>query len=242
MKKLNRIKPLSKGHQITWWVCRFLLFVWGVWGMMHGYTSEFVQATFAIIFTHLWDLFQLFGGRSFITKYPAYMQTMLNCFICFGCVVGTTLNTRTDFTGIDLPEHMFAGYLACTGAFVLCEIMQGEKQPIKPSVQALFSLGFAVSILVGWEFYEFTMDRLYGFTMQHGQNPYSYGLTDTMIDLIVGTVGALIAMFIEAFRRVGIIGGKNRHEIRAKYLAERAEIKKEKMRQKALEEGASGEI
>ena len=86
------------------------------------------------------------------------------------------------------------------------------------------------------------MDRLYGFTMQHGQTPYSYGLTDTMIDLIVGTVGALIAMFIEAFRRVGIIGGKNRHEIRAKYLAERAEIKKEKMRQKALEEGASGEI
>ena len=71
MKKLNRIKPLAKGHQITWWVCRFLLFVWGVWGMMHGYTSEFVQAAFAIIFTHLWDMFQLFGGRSFITKYPA---------------------------------------------------------------------------------------------------------------------------------------------------------------------------
>jgi hypothetical protein len=242
MKKLNRISPLGKGHQITWWVCRFLLFVWGVWGMLHGYTSEFIQAVFAIIFTHLWDMFQLFGGRSFITKYPAYMQTMLNCFICFGCVVGTTLNTRTDFTGIDLPEHMFAGYLACTGAYVLSEIMQGEKQPIKISVQAIFSLCSAVSVLVGWEFYEFTMDRLYGFTMQHGQISYSYGLTDTMIDLIVGTVGALIAMFIEAFRRVGIIGGKNRHEKRAKYKAERALVKAEKMRQKALEENKTGEI
>ena len=240
--RLRKIPLLPRSTQYIWWACRLALVIWGVWGMLHGYTSEFIQATFAIIFTHLWDMFQLFGGRSFITKNPAYMQTMLNCFICFGCVVGTTLNTRTDFTGIDLPEHMFAGYLACTGAYVLSEIMQGEKQPIKISVQAIFSLCSAVAVLVGWEFYEFTMDRLYGFTMQHAHISYSYGLTDTMIDLIVGTVGALIAMFIEAFRRVGIIGGKGRHEKRAKYKAERALVKAEKMRQKALEEKESGEI
>lgn len=228
MKKLNRIPPLSKGTKITWWVCRGLLFVWGVSGMLHGYTSEFIQATFAIIFTHLWDMFQLFGGKSFITKYPAYMQTLLNCFICFACVVGTTLNTRTDFTGIDIPEHMFAGYLACTGAFVLADIVQGQKHPLKISVQAMFSLAFAVMLLVGWEFYEFTMDRLYGFVMQHGQKPGSEGLTDTMVDLILGSAGALIAMFIEAFRRVGLIGGKNRHELREKYKKERAEFKREK--------------
>ncbi len=236
MKKLRKIEPLSKGHIITWWVCRALLFIWGVWGMLHGYTSEFVQATFAIIFTHLWDMFQLFGGRSFITKYPAYLQTMLNVFICFACTVGTTLNTRTDFRGIDIPEHIFAGYLAATGAFVLADIMQGQKQPIKVSVQAIFSLGGAMCVLVGWEYYEFTMDRLYGFVMQHGQVPYSYGLTDTMIDLMLGTLGALAAMFIEAFRKVGIIGGKGRRERREKYLAERAEIKKEKLRLKAAEE------
>lgn len=235
MKKLRRIQKLSKAEEITWWVCRFLLFVWGVWGMLHGYTSEFIQATFAIIFTHLWDMFQLFGGRSFITKYPSYMQTMLNVFICFACVVGTTLNTRTDFDGIDIPEHIFAGYLACTGGFVLSEIMQGEKHPIKISVQAMFSFGCAMAVLVGWEYYEFTMDRLYGFVMQHGQKPYSYGLTDTMVDLMLGTGGALLAMFIEAFRRVGIIG-KNKKAIREKWLAERAQFKEEKMRQRQFEE------
>ena len=170
------------------------------------------------------------------------MQTMLNCFICFACVIGTTLNSRTDFTGIDIPEHIFAGYLACTGSFILIEIIQGEKHPIKISAQALFSIGFSVMLLVGWEFYEFTMDRLYGFVMQHGHISYGYGLTDTMIDLIVGTAGALVAMFIEAFRRVGIIGGKDRHIRRAKYKAERAEVKAEKLRQKALEEGGLGEI
>ena len=90
MKKLNHIPVLPKGHQICWWVCRALLFLWGSWGLLHGYTSEFIQGCFAIAFTHLWDLFQLLGGRSFITRVPYQLQTMLNCFICFSCVVGTT--------------------------------------------------------------------------------------------------------------------------------------------------------
>lgn len=235
MRKLRRIAPLSKGEQITWWVCRAALFVWGVWGMLHGYTSEFIQATFAIIFTHLWDMFQMFGGKSFITKVPSYLQTMLNVFICLACVVGTTLNTRTDFTGIDIPEHMFAGYLATTGAFVLSGIMQTQKTPIKVSVQALFSLGFGVAILVGWEFYEFTMDRLYGFVMQHGQYAESYGLTDTMIDLIIGTAGCLLAMFIEAFRKVGLLG-KGKEERREAFLKEREQVKREKQLLREKEE------
>lgn len=227
MKRLNKISPLPKSHEIIWWVCRILLFVWGVWGLMHGYTSEFVQAVFAIIFTHLWDMFQLFGGKSFITKYPYRMQTMLNMFICFGCVVGSTINSRTDFTGIDIPEHIFAGYLSCVGAFVLADIVQGEKYPIKISLQSLFALTGAITVLVGWEVYEFTMDRLYGFVMQHGQVPYGEGLTDTMVDLLLGAGGALVAMFLEAFRRAGFIG-KNKTEVRAKVKAEREIAKAEK--------------
>ncbi|MGN0448402.1 MAG: hypothetical protein ACI4GC_07650 [Acutalibacteraceae bacterium] len=234
-KKLNKIPPLSKGTQYTWWACRLALFLWGVWGLMTGYTSEIVQAAFAIIFTHLWDMFQLFGGKSFITKVPSFLQTMLNVFICLACVVGTTLNTRTDFRGIDIPEHIFAGYLATTGAFVLCGIMQGEKRPVKVSVQALFSFGFGVSLLVGWEFYEFTMDRLYGFVMQHGQVSYAYGLTDTMVDLMLGSGGCLAAMFVESFRQAGLFG-KGKEEKRRIYLEGRAEVKREKALRKMKED------
>ena len=225
MRKLHKIDGPSKGELITWQVCRVLLLVWGIWGLFHGYTSEIIQAAFAIIFTHLWDFFQMFASeKNFIKQYPSYIQTMLNVFICLACVVGTTLNTRTEFRGIDIPEHIFAGYLSCTGAFVLAEIMQGKTHKIKISVQALFSLGCSVALLVGWEFYEFTMDRLYGFVMQHGQMPGSYGLTDTVLDLIWGCLGSFSAMFIEAFRRVGVIG-RNREEKRAAFRAERAQAK-----------------
>ena len=195
LKKLNAIEPLPKAEERIWWVCRVLLFVWGAWGLLTGYTSEFIQACFAIAFTHLWDLFQLLGGKSFITRYPFRLQTVLNCFICFACVIGTTLNARTSFSYIDIPEHIFAGYLA----------------------------------LVGWEFYEFTMDRLYGFVMQHGQEPNALGLTDTMVDLILGSAGAIAAMLIEAFKRSGRIG-KDKAAVRARYVAQREAFKKEKDR------------
>ena len=226
-KKLNKIPALPKAHYITWIVCRTLLFLWGVWGLLHGYTSEFIQALFAIAFTHLWDLFQLLGGHSFILKVHYSLQTMLNVFICFACVIGTTINTRTSFAHIDVPEHIFAGFMAAMAGFSLAEIMQGEKQPLKISVHAVFALCFGVTLLAGWEFYEFTMDRLYGFVMQHGQKPYSAGLTDTMVDLILGAGGAVAGMLIGAFSRVGLIG-KDRKIRRAIYKNQREAFKAEK--------------
>ena len=105
----------------------------------------------------------------------------------------------------------------------------------------MFSLCFAVTLLVGWEFYEFTMDRLYGFVMQHGEELYSEGLTDTMTDLILGASGALFAMFLEAFKRTGIIG-KNKKEVRAEYKKRREEFKREKARLTELGADLSKEL
>lgn len=228
MKKLNKIPPLSKTTLVIWWVCRGLLLIWGICGLMYGYTTMFLQATFAIIFTHLWDLFQILGGKSFITKMPAYLQTELNIFACFGCVVGTTLNNFTSFDLIDIPEHTYAGFLACSFGFVLCDIMQGEKHRIKPSVQALFGMAIGVAMMVGWEFYEFTMDRLYGMDLQHALPNATDGALDTMIDLILGSAGALIAMFVEAFRRVGLFG-EGKEARREAYRLAREEAKRDKL-------------
>lgn len=227
MEKIRKSEPLGTATQVIWWVCRALLLAWGIVGLLYGYTVQFVQAVFAIAFTHLWDMWQLWGGKSFITRVPAYLQTELNIFACFGCVVGTSVNNYTDFEGIDIPEHIFAGFLACTFGFILCDLMQGEKRKIKPAVQGLFAFAFGVAMMVGWEFYEFTMDRLYGFNMQHSALFTSDGLVDTMIDLILGAAGSLAAMFLEAFRRTGRYG-KNKKAKRDAYLRSKAEAKLEK--------------
>ena len=58
---------------------------------------------------------------------------------------------------------------------------------------ALFSFSFAIAIGVVWEIFEFFMDISFGLNMQKS------GLIDTMGDLIVDSLGALLASGIGYF-------------------------------------------
>ncbi len=201
-KTFNKIPALPRGTQVTWWVCRGLVFLWGTVMLFSGHTVEFLEAVFGIIFTHLWDLFQWLGGKTFITQVPYRLQTMLNVFLCFAIVVGTTINKFTTLDFIDIPEHFLAGYIATAGSYELAVIIQSKRptdKVLSPALAAMFSLAFGVMLLTGWEFYEFTMDRLYGLNLQRTEYYTDAGLVDTMVDLIVGTAGSLASMFITAF-------------------------------------------
>lgn len=200
-KTLNPITPMPTHTIVLWWVCRASLLVWGLNGLFRGYTSEFIQALFAIAFTHLWDLFQLLGGRSFITQMPWQFQTDLNLFITLGVCIGSTLNNRTDFTGSDIFTHFFAGFIAAGWCGELIKIMQAKKgTELAPSIVAMAGMGMSLAILVGWEIYEFTMDRLYGFSLQMSSPFNEEGLVDTMVDYIIGAAGSLAGMFWFAFK------------------------------------------
>lgn len=63
---------------------------------------------------------------------------------------------------------------------------------LSPFFIALFAFCFAVMIGALWEIYEFGMDRIVGFNMQKFRGPGQDGLVDTMFDLIVDSIGALI--------------------------------------------------
>lgn len=203
-KTLNKIPALPLSHQLFWWICRGLILIWGTVMLFSGYTTEFLEAVFGIIFTHLWDLFQLLGGKTFITQIPYRLQTMLTGLLCFAIVVGTTINKFTTFDFIDIPEHFLSGYLATAGSYELAIILQGKRptdKTLSPALAAMFAFAFGVTLLVGWEFYEFTMDRLYGLELQRSDFDSEAGLIDTMVDLIVGTAGSLLSMFVTAFSK-----------------------------------------
>ncbi|NIQ16387.1 MAG: hypothetical protein GTO02_18945, partial [Candidatus Dadabacteria bacterium] len=61
-----------------------------------------------------------------------------------------------------------------------------------PGFMALFAFVFALAFGVIWEMFEFSMDQLFGLSMQKPMFNDPSGLTDTMWDLIVDTLGALI--------------------------------------------------
>ena len=211
----NKIGYLPQKVRIAWIAMRAGILIWGIFGLFHGSVVEFLQAIFAIAFTHLWDMFQLWGGKSFITRVHYKYQTLLNAFIFFGTVIGSTINNRTSFEHCDLISHFLAGALTAYFAYDFAYLIQGKKGRLSPALASMFSLGFSCAICIGWEFYEFTMDRLYGLHLQRSLPTSDSGLVDTMVDLILGVAGALIAMLYISFKRNGVIG-RDKERIKAR--------------------------
>lgn len=197
---------LPKKQRILWIILRIVILGWGVYGLFHGSVVEFLEAIFAIIFTHLWDFFQIFGKKSFIIEVEASTQTMLSLFIFIAVCIGSTLNNRTTFEHFDIVTHCASGVLSAWFGYDFANIIYRKRGDLGPAMSSLFSLAFALSIAVGWEIYEFSMDKLYGMTLQKGN-------TDTMVDFISCAVGAVITMLFVAFLRNGIIG-KNKEKVK----------------------------
>jgi hypothetical protein len=74
-----------------------------------------------------------------------------------------------------------------TGFVIVFMLFQGDRFAAPHGTIAFFAFCFAVAIGAIWEIFEFAMDQIFGMNMQKS------GLDDTMIDLIVNLVGALIA-------------------------------------------------
>ena len=229
MKKLNSVTPVPMPQQILWWVIRGCLLIYGIHGLFTGSVTEYLMGMFSIAFSHLWDMFQLFGGRSFITRVGYSSQTLLNILLFFGCIVCPTLNAKTNFQYGNMIEHFGSGFIAVSFGYDLAVNMQGKKRHLSPALASMFSLLFSIFISVAWEFYEFTMDRIYGYHLQRSEILSETGLVDTMTDLIICAAGSVVGMFIIAFIKTGIIGGKNRKALREQVKAQSKADRKEEL-------------
>lgn len=204
---------LPKSQKILWLVLRTVIICWGVFGLFHGSVVEFLEAIFAVIFTHLWDFFQIFGKKSFIIEVDCGSQTMLTVFIFTAVVIGSTVNNRTTFQHIDVLTHFIAGFISAWFGYDFANIVYRKRGDLGPAMSSLFALTFALALSVGWEIYEFSMDRIYGMNLQCSAPDTEYGLIDTMCDFIVCSVGSVLGMFTVSFLRNGVIG-KNKEKVK----------------------------
>ncbi len=200
---------LPKSYKILWITLRAVIIAWGVFGLFHGSVVEFLEAIFAVIFTHLWDFFQIFGTRSFIIEVTPDSATGLNIFIFVAVCIGSTVNNRTDFEHIDILTHFIAGFISAYFGYDLANIIFRKRGYLGPAISSFFSICFAQFISVGWEIYEFSMDSIYGMNLQRRET----GVLDTMTDFCVCAAGSVLGMLLVAFLRNGIIG-KNKQKIR----------------------------
>jgi len=119
---------------------------------------------------------------------PLEFLFLLNVFIYGSLFLGEIQSFYTRFWWWDLVLHMGSGIaLGFVGFLVFFTLHRSNRLNIQPSLIALFSFCFALSLGTLWEVFEFTADTLVGSNMQKS------GLVDTMWDLIVDTLGATIA-------------------------------------------------
>lgn len=217
--KKDPIGTIPKGQLVFWIIVRVSLVICAAYSFIHGDLVMGFESVFCFIFTHLWDMFQIFGNGSFIEEVPPISQTALNLIIFIGIPFGSYLGLFDRIWWFDIFMHLMSGVVCAVFGYDFAVIIQRKKGQCAATLAALFSIMFALSIAVGWEFYEFLMDTLHGTNLQLAKageetagfdlskyhNEYGYlGLFDTMTDMITNAVGGLFGMiFMIVLRNKG---------------------------------------
>ena len=124
---------------------------------------------------------------------PSEIQIVAVLFIFATLFLGEVRGYYDRFWWWDAALHTTSGLLLGMIGFMFVYMLNEDRHVdlhMRPSFVALFAFFFAVGIGAVWEIFEFGMDRFFGTTMQPATKRDPSGLTDTIHDLIVDTVGA----------------------------------------------------
>ncbi len=154
--------------------------------------------------TLLLTFFPALLERSYKIRLPLGLEILILLFIYATLFLGEISDFYEKYWWWDLLLHSFSGILLGILGFIIVYSLNKDKKinlHMTPAFIALFSFTFAVSLGVVWELFEYFMDTLFGFNMQKS------GLVDTMEDLIVDSLGALL-ISISSFVYLNKMRGK----------------------------------
>lgn len=130
-----------------------------------------------------------------LARIPSEVQLVVILFVFATLFLGEVRDYYLRFWWWDLALHTTAGLLLGLLGFMIVYILNEDRHVemhMRPSFLALFAFCFSQSIGAVWEIFEFSMDQAFGMTMQKPMLGDPSGLTDTMWDLIVNAIGALV--------------------------------------------------
>lgn len=143
----------------------------------------------------LLTLFPFVLARRYSVFVPPEFALLAIVFVFASLFLGDVHGYYARFWWWDIALHTGSGFLLGIVGFLLVHVLNETAEigmKIKPGFVAFFALLFAVGVGVLWEIFEFASDELLGTRMQKPMLDDASGLTDTMWDLIVDTLGALV--------------------------------------------------
>ena len=124
---------------------------------------------------------------------PSEIQIVAVLFVFATLFLGEVRDYYQRFWWWDASLHTTSGLLLGMLGFMFVYMLNEDRHVdlhMRPSFVALFAFFFAVAIGAVWEIFEFGMDRFFGTNMQPATADDPSGLSDTIHDLIVDTLGA----------------------------------------------------
>lgn len=133
------------------------------------------------------SLVPLYAARWADVVVPPSFIAAIVVFVGGTLFLGEVFDFYNRFWWWDMVMHAGSAIGFGLIGFVLVFMMfQGDRYAAPPLAVAFFAFCFALAIGGLWEIFEFGMDQIFGLNMQKS------GLMDTMADLIMDFVGALI--------------------------------------------------
>lgn len=151
-------------------------------------------SAFAILAVMAVTLAPIVLGERLPVRIPAEFQVLVVVFVFAAIFLGEVRDYYARIWWWDIALHTSSGLLLGLLGFLLLYVLNENKHVelnMHPRFMALFACVFAVAMGAFWEIFEFAMDELFGMNMQKPMFDDPSGLTDTMWDLVVDTVGAV---------------------------------------------------
>lgn len=185
---MARPRKLSLGT-VLYYVLRTLV---GIAAILFALNGDFVDA-FSAGFILVLMLVPSFLRHRYRIFLPFELEFGIAIFVFLTLFLGSLSDFYERFAWWDTLLHFQSGMLLGIIGFVLIYLLNRGgvgKLALSPFFLSFFALSFSMAVGVVWEIYEYAADSLFGFNMQRT------GLDDTMADLIVNTVGALVVSIV----------------------------------------------
>jgi uncharacterized membrane protein YjdF len=140
-------------------------------------------------------LIPLLMAKSLRVHTPPEFELLAIAFVFASLFLGEIRGYYTRFWWWDIALHTSSGFLLGIVGFLLVYVLNETENidlHMTPIFVAFFAFLFAIGIGALWEIFEYGMDSFFGMNMQKEMRGDPSGLTDTMWDMIVNTVGALV--------------------------------------------------
>lgn len=197
-KKYQHLGKRFSADRVHYWVISILQLIM-CFGLFLAVRASHWQDVFIITCIILIMLAPSRLGYRYRIRIPPEFELMAILFVFASMFLGELHGYYTRYWWWDIALHTTSGLLLGIFGFLLVYILNKDDRvdlSMQPRFVALFAFVFAVALGAVWEIFEFSMDQFFGMNMQKAMFGDPSGLTDTMWDLIVDSIGAAIVSLI----------------------------------------------